>query len=165
MPTSKRPYLLPEPLTCSSDRVKDGVAMELVEEYIKKHERRMPRYQYLENLYKGEAGPAGPKGDKGDTGDAGSKGDKGDAGIIVSATAPASPVVGQLWQSAAGQPIKRWDGSKWVIHYLSVENLKVESLSALSANLGTVTAGKIQNGNSSGYVIIDLNRLAEFQIG
>ncbi len=53
MPTSKRPYLLPEPLTCSADRVKDGVGMELVEEYIKKHERRMPRYQYLENLYKG----------------------------------------------------------------------------------------------------------------
>ena len=115
---------------------------------------------------KGEAGPAGPKGDKGDTGAAGPKGDKGDkgpqgpkgdTGIIVSATAPASPVTGQLWQSAAGQPIKRWDGSKWVIHYLSVENLKVQSLSALSANLGTVTAGKIQNSNSSGYVVIDLN--------
>lgn len=105
---------------------------------------------------KGEAGPAGPKGDKGDTGDTGSKGDKGDAGIIVSAAAPAVPVTGQLWQSAAGQPIKRWDGSKWVIHYLSVENLKVNTLSALSANLGTVTAGKIKNSNSAGYVVIDL---------
>ena len=93
---------------------------------------------------------AGAKGDTGATGP------KGDTGIIVSATAPASPVVGQLWQSAAGQPIKRWDGSKWVIHYLSVENLDVDVLSALSANLGTVTAGKIQNNNSAGYVIIDL---------
>lgn len=115
---------------------------------------------------KGETGATGTKGDKGDTGAAGPKGDKGDkgpqgpkgdTGIIVSATAPASPVTGQLWQSAAGQPIKRWDGSKWVIHYLSVENLKVQSLSALSANLGIVTAGKIQNSNSSGYVVIDLN--------
>ena len=74
----------------------------------------------------------------------------------MSATAPASPVVGQLWQSAAGQPIKRWDGSKWVIHYLSAENLDVDVLSALSANLGTVTAGKIQNNSNDRYLVIDL---------
>lgn len=125
--------------------------------------------KYSWTRIKGETGATGPKGDKGDTGaqgeqgekgdkgDTGATGPKGDTGIIVSATAPASPVTGQLWQSAAGRPIKRWDGSKWVIHYLSVENLKVQSLSALSANLGTVTAGKIQNSNSSGYVVIDLN--------
>lgn len=75
----------------------------------------------------------------------GANGAKGDSGIIVSATAPASPATGQLWQSAAGQPIKRWTGSAWVIHYLSVENLSVQALSALSANLGTVTAGIIKN--------------------
>ena len=105
---------------------------------------------------KGEQGNTGPQGEKGETGAQGPAGPKGDTGIIVSATAPASPVVGQLWQSAAGQPIKRWDGSKWVIHYLSVKNLDVDVLSALSANLGTVTAGKIKNNNSAGYVIIDL---------
>nr|WP_296267365.1 phage tail spike protein [uncultured Merdimonas sp.] len=107
----------------------------------------------------GNTGATGAKGDKGDigaTGPQGPKGDKGETGIIVSATAPTSPTTGQLWQSAAGQPIKRWDGSKWVIHYLSVENLDVDVLSALSANLGTVTAGKIQNNNSAGYVVIDL---------
>ena len=102
----------------------------------------------------GAKGDTGPKGDKGDTG---ATGPKGDTGIIVSATAPASPVVGQLWQSAAGQPIKRWDGSKWVIHYLSVENLDVDVLSALSANLGTVTAGKIQGSNDVGNIVIDLD--------
>lgn len=124
--------------------------------------------KYSWTRIKGETGATGPKGDKGDTGaqgeqgekgdkgDTGATGPKGDTGIIVSATAPASPVVGQLWQSAAGQPIKRWDGSKWVIHYLSVKNLDVDVLSALSANLGTVTAGKIKNNNSAGYVIIDL---------
>ena len=37
-----------------------------------------------------------------------------------------------------------------------MENLDVDVLSALSANLGTVTAGKIQNNNSAGYVVIDL---------
>ena len=104
----------------------------------------------------GATGPKGEQGEKGDKGDTGATGPKGDTGIIVSATAPASPVVGQLWQSAAGQPIKRWDGSKWVIHYLSVENLDVDVLSALSANLGTVTAGKIQNNSNARYLVIDL---------
>lgn len=124
--------------------------------------------KYSWTRIKGETGATGPKGDKGDTGaqgeqgekgdkgDTGATGPKGDTGIIVSATAPASPVVGQLWQSAAGQPIKRWDGSKWVIHYLSVENLDVDVLSALSANLGTVTAGKIQNNSNDRYLVIDL---------
>ena len=105
----------------------------------------------------GATGPKGEQGEKGDKGDTGATGPKGDTGIIVSATAPASPVVGQLWQSAAGQPIKRWDGSKWVIHYLSVENLDVDVLSALSANLGNVTAGKIQGDNDIGNIVIDLD--------
>lgn len=105
----------------------------------------------------GATGPKGEQGEKGDKGDTGATGPKGDTGIIVSATAPASPVVGQLWQSAAGQPIKRWDGSKWVIHYLSVENLDVDTLSALSANLGNVTAGKIQGDNDIGNIVIDLD--------
>ena len=105
----------------------------------------------------GATGPKGEQGEKGDKGDTGATGPKGDTGIIVSATVPASPAVGQLWQSAAGQPIKRWDGSKWVIHYLSVENLDVDVLSALSANLGTVTAGKIQGDNDIGNIVIDLD--------
>lgn len=67
--------------------------------------------------------------------------------IIISDTAPASPETGQLWQTASGQPIKRWDGSKWVLHYISVENLSVDELSAISANLGTVTAGTIKSKN------------------
>ncbi len=53
MHKSKKPYLLPEPLLCSAEKVKNGVSMELVEEYIRKHETRMQRYLYLENLYKG----------------------------------------------------------------------------------------------------------------
>lgn len=72
-------------------------------------------------------------------------GAKGDSGIIISATAPSNPIVGQLWQTASGEPIKRWNGSSWVLYYISVENLSVAQLSAISANLGTVTAGKIQS--------------------
>lgn len=53
MHKSKRPYQLPEPLTCDPARVESGVTMEIVEEYIRKHENRLLRYTYLENLYKG----------------------------------------------------------------------------------------------------------------
>ncbi len=41
----KRPYKLPEPLLCSADK---EINMTLVDEYIRKHEERMPRYNYLQ---------------------------------------------------------------------------------------------------------------------
>lgn len=53
MHKSRRPYLLPEPLTCDPADTANGVSMELVKKYIALHEGRMPRYQYLEMLYKG----------------------------------------------------------------------------------------------------------------
>lgn len=87
----------------------------------------------------------------------GVRGDNGetvDSGIIISPTPPENPKVGQLWQTASGEPIKRWDGSKWVIYYISVENLNVETLSAIAANLGTVTAGLIKDKN--GTMLIDV---------
>lgn len=96
----------------------------------------------------GATGPQGPQGVKGDTGATGPQGAtgprgatgaKGDSGIIVSSTAPSSPTVGQLWQTASGQPIKRWNGSTWVLHYISVDNLDVATLSAITANIGTLT--------------------------
>lgn len=72
-------------------------------------------------------------------GETGATGAKGDSGIIVSSTAPSNPKVGQLWQTASGQPIKRWNGSSWVLHYISVDNLDVATLSAITANIGTLT--------------------------
>ena len=96
----------------------------------------------------GPTGPQGPQGVKGNTGPQGPQGQTGAAGkdaIIISSTAPASPKTDQLWQTASGEPIKRWDGSKWVLHYISVENLDVKKLSAIAADLGTVTAGGIKN--------------------
>lgn len=100
---------------------------------------------------KGDTGATGPQGVKGNTGPQGPQGPQGQTGaagkdaIIISSTAPASPKTGQLWQTASGKPIKRWDGSKWVLHYISVENLDVQKLSAIAADLGTVTAGVIKN--------------------
>lgn len=78
-------------------------------------------------------------------GDPGKPGADGKDGIIISSTAPTSPKIGQLWQTASSEPIKRWDGSKWVLYYISVENLDVQKLSAIAADLGTVTAGVIKN--------------------
>ncbi len=85
----------------------------------------------------------------------GQNGEDGTSGIIVSPTAPENPKAGQLWQTASGEPIKRWDGSKWVIYYISVENLNVEALSAIAANLGTVTAGLIKS--LDGHFFIQVN--------
>ena len=85
----------------------------------------------------------------------GQNGADGDSGIIISLTAPENPKVGQLWQTASGQPIKRWDGSRWVLYYISVENLDVQTLSAITANLGTINAGTIASNN--GNMLIDAN--------
>lgn len=93
----------------------------------------------------GATGPTGPQGPQGPTGPKGQTGAAGKDAIIISSTAPTSPKIDQLWQTASGKPIKRWDGSKWVLHYISVENLDVQKLSAIAADLGTVTAGAIKN--------------------
>ena len=74
-------------------------------------------------------------------------GTDGNSGIIVSADAPDEPVIGQLWQTDTGQPIKRWNGSSWVIHYISIDNLQVDTLSAIVADLGSITAGSINIKN------------------
>jgi SPP1 family phage portal protein len=50
MSEKKRPYRLPEPLLCDTGKAID---MDLINEYIKKHEERVPRYKYLDDLYKG----------------------------------------------------------------------------------------------------------------
>lgn len=69
--------------------------------------------------------------------------DDGESGIVVSAIPPDNPQAGQLWQTESGQPIMRWDGARWVLHYIAVENLNVKKLSAITSDLGTVNAGEI----------------------
>lgn len=78
-------------------------------------------------------------------GQTGPQGEPGKNNLIISPTAPENPVVGQLWQTASGDAIKRWDGKQWVMHYLSVDNLKADVLSAITANLGEITAGILKN--------------------
>lgn len=94
----------------------------------------------------------------------GQNGADGDSGIIVSPTAPENPKAGQLWQTASGEPIKRWDGSRWVIHYIAVENLDVQTLSAIVANLGTVTAGLIKSKGGHFYINVDTGEIVSKSI-
>lgn len=89
----------------------------------------------------------------------GQNGEDGTSGIIVSPAPPENPKVGQLWQTASGEPIKRWDGSRWVLHYVSVENLDVQTLSAIVANLGTVTAGLIKSKGGHFYINVDTGEI------
>lgn len=88
----------------------------------------------------------------------GTPGKDGDSGIIVSETAPENPEVNQLWTTGSKQPIKRWDGKEWVLYYIAIENLDVETLSAITAKLGTVTAGIIQSEDEQ-FVINTLEQL------
>lgn len=111
--------------------------------------------QYTWAKIKGEQGPQGLQGVQGEKGDSGSNGK--DA-ILIQSSAPSSPKVGQLWQTASGQPIKRWNGSAWVFYYIPIENLDVQSLSAITANLGTVTTGSIKAKTADGSTMnIDLD--------
>ena len=53
MHKSRRPYKLPELIKIDQAKIENGISMKLVGEMIEKHERRLRRYEYLENLYKG----------------------------------------------------------------------------------------------------------------
>lgn len=88
----------------------------------------------------------GLKGDKGDQGDPGTDGTDGTSGIVVSSVAPDSPQTGQLWQDTSTTPqlVKKWTGNEWVIWELYAQNLKADTLSALSSNLGDVSAGTVK---------------------
>ena len=76
----------------------------------------------------------------------GSDGTDGASGIIVSSVAPATPQTGQLWQDTSTTPqlVKKWTGNEWVIWELYAQNLKADSLSALSANLGDIDGGTLK---------------------
>lgn len=87
-------------------------------------------------------------------------GPKGDpTGITTSATVPTNPYVNMLWQNTGNTPgyitgvTYQWNGVKWNIYIFTAENIAVTSLSAISSNIGMITAGVI-----NGAVII-----SEFQ--
>ncbi len=93
----------------------------------------------------GATGATGPQGDKG------SKGDP--TGIVTSDTEPNPKFVNMLWKhtgSISGlikNATYRWTGSAWELYLFVAANISVDSLSAITANLGTVTAGMLKSSD------------------
>lgn len=80
-------------------------------------------------------------------------------GITESETIPTDPYVGMLWKNIGEEPsyipnaTYRWNGSTWGLYLFTAENISASTLSAICANLGTVTAGTINGVNINGSVI------------
>lgn len=76
-------------------------------------------------------------------------------GVTVSSSAPTSPFTGMLWRNTgtAGGRINgatyRWTGSAWELYIFHAANILAETISAISANLGTVTTGIIKSSDGS----------------
>ncbi|MDT2814375.1 hypothetical protein P7H75_05910 [Vagococcus carniphilus] len=109
----------------------------------------------------GANGEKGDKGDKGDKGAIGNTGPKGDpTGITVSPTVPTNPYINMLWQNTGSNngyltgTVYQWNGAKWNIFIFSAENIVATTLSAISANLGNITAGNIKGATIEGTNII-----------
>lgn len=84
------------------------------------------------------------------------QGEKGDpTGIISQATVPTNPYVGMLWQNTgeSGYIIGatyQWNGSKFNLYIFTADNIVATTLSAITANLGNITAGNINGVLISG---------------
>nr|DAH99117.1 MAG TPA: tail protein [Caudoviricetes sp.] len=90
----------------------------------------------------------GPKGDQGEKGDAGK--------IEVSDTEPEEKTEGMLWKHTGTvegliqNATYRWDGSTWQLYKFVAENIEVDQLSAITADLGIVNAGQINGVEING---------------
>lgn len=71
-------------------------------------------------------------------------------GTYTSDTAPTQPFAGMLWKNtgtAGGyiqNAIYQWNGSEWTLYYFAAANLDVKKLSAISGDMGELTAGSIE---------------------
>lgn len=89
------------------------------------------------------------------------QGEKGDpTGIISQPTVPTNPYVGMLWQNtgASGYIIGatyQWNGSKFNLYIFTADNIVTTTLSAITANLGNITAGNISGVTISGSKFIN----------
>ncbi|MER2001302.1 MAG: hypothetical protein ABS862_01665 [Carnobacterium inhibens] len=111
----------------------------------------------------GVTGATGATGSPGTNGKDGATGPQGPAtGITQQATVPTGPYVGMLWKNTGASGYingvtYRWNGSKWEIFLMSVENLSVTNLAAIASTLGAVTnpftgvisEGGILDGNTT----------------
>ena len=87
----------------------------------------------------------------------GNDGAKGEpTGITVSDTEPTTKYMGMLWKhtgTVSGlvkNATYRWTGTAWELYMFIAKNLQVDNLAAISANLGTITAGTINGVEING---------------
>ncbi|MFT9040182.1 phage tail spike protein [Schleiferilactobacillus harbinensis] len=80
---------------------------------------------------------------------------------IISTTVPSSPHEGLIWFEGADsthiRQIHQYTGGEWVTNAINPTALNVSSLSALSANLGNVTAGSLNAVNITGSDITNVS--------
>lgn len=71
-------------------------------------------------------------------------------GTYTSDTAPTQPFEGMLWKNTGisggyiQNAIYQWNGSEWTLYYFAAANLDVKKLSALTSDMGELTAGSIE---------------------
>lgn len=104
----------------------------------------------------GEQGPQGPSGTNGSNGATGPAGPP--TGIIEQSAEPAlsTRYVGMLWRDTDDGIVRKWNGSAWGIFLFHADNISATNLAAITANLGTVTAGKISGSGTNGSLALDL---------
>ncbi|WAX12404.1 hypothetical protein EC55P1_00012 [Enterococcus phage EC55P1] len=91
------------------------------------------------------------------------QGEKGDpTGILSQNTVPtaAQRYVGMLWKNTGASgyingATYRWNGSAFELYIFTAENMSVSNLAAISANLGTITAGTINGVTINGSEFIN----------
>ncbi|WP_349652131.1 phage tail spike protein [Lactococcus lactis] len=100
----------------------------------------------------------------------GDSGDNGDPGKIVSDTEPTTKFKGLTWKyigttafdASDGTNIQPnteyyWNGKNWVINLIKAQNIDVDTISAISENVGDITAGSftLAKGDTGGVSIKD----------
>lgn len=74
----------------------------------------------------------------------GKEGEKGDSGIVYQEDEPTEKIVGMLWQRP-GEPLKRWNGSVWVIHQLFIDNIYGDNLTVSDGKFVSLEGTSIIN--------------------
>ncbi|MDM7651122.1 hypothetical protein QUF05_05480 [Lactococcus lactis] len=115
----------------------------------------------------GNTGATGPQGPQGNTGPQGPAGSNGDPGKIVSDTEPSTRFKGLTWKysgtsdltASDGTVIKPnteyyYNGTHWMINYLSANNLEANSIKAdkIDAKNLTITDGEFVSTTTNGPV-------------
>ena len=86
-------------------------------------------------------------------------------GVVVANNPPSNPLVGQLWKNTGfGNGYSYgttyyYTGSSWQVYLFYAANIQADNLSALSANMGTVTAGKIKSADGTFVIDVDNKKI------